>query len=200
MHGLCVCVCVCVCAGMYCISLHEIRTKETVPRIWKLRFLKNSCFWKLRMQDFILSIEEYPIATIWLWRFTRWWRRLKKKNWWLYVYGFQAWVRSDQIREACEKSRAALDDLIKPISSPTDPTGDHQIRKVAKVENLFFIDTSDGKITFSSTLLQSEDSMEYGHKKVERAWEWGSKDVMLDLGNATIETMDGLPQGFGQSH
>ena len=46
---------------------------------------------------------------------------------------------SDQIREACEKSRAALDDLLKPNSCPTDPTGDHQIRKVAKVENLFLI-------------------------------------------------------------
>ena len=90
-------------------------------------------------------------------------------------YIWTAW-ESDEIREALDKSRAALLNLISDDALELA----HRL-KLAKVENLFFIDTSDGKITFSSTLLQSEDSMEYGHKKVERAWEWGSKDVMLDL-------------------
>ena len=77
---------------------------------------------------------------------------------------------SDQIREAFEKSRAALDDLIKPISSPTDPTGDHQIRKVAKVENLFLtivgtIDESlSAMLVATSVTLYQNHSMDSSQK------------------------------------
>ena len=91
---------------------------------------------------------------------------------------------SDQIREAFEKSRAALDDLIKPISSPTDPTGDHQIRKVAKVENLFLIHKPPEEKDHQRTAYWS-----YADSFItaggEKPWEWGSRDMMLDLGDVT---------------
>ena len=91
---------------------------------------------------------------------------------------------SDQIRDACAKSKAALDDLIKPIAFPGEPTGDHQIHKVAKVENLFLIHKPPEEEDHQRTAYWSY-SDSFITAGGEKLWQWGSRDMMLDLGDAT---------------
>ena len=81
-----------------------------------------------------------------------------------------AFWNSTEVREACEKSRAALH-------------GYHQLSHLiamSKVQNLFLIICKpDG-----------DNSIAYEHpdkEEEEEEREWGSRDMMLDLGGATPE-------------
>ena len=78
-----------------------------------------------------------------------------------------AW-NSTEVREACQKSRAALD-VVNPLS--------HLIQ-VSNVQNLFLI------------TYREYYKIDYWHPDEEeerRRREWGSRDMMLDLGGATPE-------------
>ena len=87
-----------------------------------------------------------------------------------------------QVREACEKSRAAVDGL-KPMSLNSSDEHHHQLShliEVPNVQNLFLIsyrDEYDGSINY----------WDYTDKEKEEEREWGMKDIMLDLGGATAE-------------
>ena len=80
-----------------------------------------------------------------------------------------------EMKDACEISRSALDDLMKSLDS--FPNGDH-VLQVANVENLFLVHT-DIKQTHAIEYCSYADPN--GH-----ACGTGSKDVMLDLGEAIL--------------
>ena len=75
-----------------------------------------------------------------------------------------AW-NSTEVRKACEKSRAALD-VLNPLSS---------LLQVSNVQNLFLI------------TYREYYKLDYWHPDEEEVREWGSRDMMLDLGCATAE-------------
>ena len=93
---------------------------------------------------------------------------------------FTRW-ESHEIREALEKSRAdVLNNLTSTSTSTSQPFG--LLINLATVENLFLVDTThnqEGK-------MNGIGYVSYGAEAVERGgWEWGSRDIMFDLRDAT---------------
>ena len=72
----------------------------------------------------------------------------------------------DEIREACEKSRAALRNLSHDL-----------LINLANVENLFLVTTYEDDVNIFY--------VSYGVK--HRAWEWGSRDMMFDFRDGTTK-------------
>ena len=88
---------------------------------------------------------------------------------------------SIEVREACEKSRAALDRL-KPLSLNSSDDHDHdQLIEESNVQNLFLISRERAEGNYGS--IQYWDYSNKGDKERE----WGSRDMMLDFGGATLE-------------
>ena len=88
---------------------------------------------------------------------------------------------SIEVREACEKSRAALDRL-KPLSLNSSDDHEHQqffhhLIEESNVQNLFLI----------SCKPDVDDRINYWLPEKEEEREWGSRYMMLDLGSATPE-------------
>ena len=82
-----------------------------------------------------------------------------------------------QVREACKKSRAALESL-KLLSLNSSDDHDHdQLIEESNVQNLFLISCRRAK---------GIEYWDYSNKGDEKR-EWGSSDMMLDFGGATPE-------------
>ena len=72
-----------------------------------------------------------------------------------------------------EKSRKALPNLSSISTSTSTSTHDLHLINLANVENLFLVDVQFRRYSWS-----------YGPEEEERGgWEWGSRDMMLDLGD-----------------
>ena len=95
---------------------------------------------------------------------------------------------TEEVREALEKSRAALLNL---CSTSTSTSNQHEdlLMKLANVDKLFLIHQPPGIIEY------------FSYARGKEAWAWGSRDMMLNLGDGYVHCgTDGHPHGRRQSH
>ena len=93
---------------------------------------------------------------------------------------------SDEIREALQNSRAALLNLCSTSTSTSQhhaaaDSDDLRIKRFpVNVENLFLVDTTP----FKNGNEREISYWSYGPDEEDRAWKWGSRDLMFDFREA----------------
>ena len=92
--------------------------------------------------------------------------------------------KSEEIIEALEKSRAALLNLCSTSTSQHHAAADSDDLLIklfpVNVENLFLVDTTPEENGNEREIIY----LSHGPDEEHRGWEWGSRDMMLDMSRA----------------